>query len=329
MDAGMTTRPRWSTLRLTPRDPLPSMAARLYEAGGWAVRGPPGLDGPAGYPPEVHPARPMATRSPVFTDTHCHLTHLPQGAGAAVDQARADGVDLMVTIGTDLASSAECVHIAATNEGVHAAVGIHPNDAIEATEAVLKRIEELAAHPSVVALGETGLDFFRTGAPPVRQEESFRAHIRIARDLGKALVIHDREAHDDVVRVLLSEAPLPRVIFHCFSGGTDLVDICAEHGWWMSFAGNVTFTNATPLQKAAAAAPLDLLLTETDSPYLTPHPHRGKPNTPSMVAVTTAYLAELHGMATEEMAGAVGANARRAFALPDAAPTDAAPTATA
>lgn len=255
----------------------------------------------------------------MFTDTHCHLTHLPQAAAGAVERAQADGVDLLVTIGTDLASSAECVQIAAAYPGVHAAVGIHPNDAIEATDAVLARVEELAAHHSVVALGETGMDLFRTGAPPIRQEESFRAHIRMARDLDKAVVIHDREAHDDVVRILLDEAPLPRTVFHCFSGGTDLVQTCAAHGWYMSFAGNVTFSNAGPLREAAAAVPLDLLLTETDSPYLTPHPHRGKPNHPSMVAVTTAFLAEQRGMATEELAAVIGANARRAFALEDGA----------
>ncbi len=252
----------------------------------------------------------------MFTDTHCHLTHASAGARAVIDQARADGVTTMVTIGTDLASSAECVQIAASNDEVYAAVGIHPNDAIEATDGVLARIEELAAHPKVVAVGETGLDWFRMGAPAVRQEESFRTHIRIARDHDRTLVIHDREAHDDIVRILLDEAPLPRVVFHCFSGGPDLVATCAEQGWWMSFAGNVTFTNAGALQDAAAKVPLELLLTETDSPYLTPHPHRGQPNTPSMVAITTAFLAEMHGMSTEAMATATSANARRAFALP-------------
>lgn len=253
----------------------------------------------------------------MFTDTHCHLTHLAGGVGAAVDQARADGVATMITIGTDLASSAECVQIAASHQGVYAAVGIHPNDAIEATDAVLRRIEELAAHPRVVALGETGLDFFRNGAPPVRQEESFRTHIRIARDTDRTVVIHDRDAHDDIVRVLLSEVPLPRIVFHCFSGGVELVEICADHRWYTSFAGNVTFKNAQALQRTAIAAPLDLLLTETDSPYLAPHPHRGKPNQPSLVAVTTAFLAQLRDVSTQEMAQITSANARRAFALPD------------
>lgn len=257
------------------------------------------------------------TLANVFTDTHCHLTHAPTGARAAIMQAQVDGVSTMITVGTDLASSAECVQIAASNPGVFAVVGIHPNDAIEATEAVLGRIADLSTHPRVVGVGETGLDYFRQGAPPVRQEESFRSHIRIARDNDRTLVIHDREAHDDIVRILTDEMPLPRVVFHCFSGDADLVATCAEHGWYMSFAGNVTFTNATGLQQAAAKVPLDLLLTETDSPYLTPHPHRGKPNAPSFVTVTTAFLAELFDTDAAGMAAQVTTNAKQAFALPD------------
>lgn len=253
----------------------------------------------------------------MFTDTHCHLAHAPTGAREAVAAAHEAGVTTMVTVGTDLASSAECVQLASIHEGVWAAVGIHPNDSIESTDAVLARIEELATHPRVVAVGETGLDWFREGAPRVRQEESFRAHIRIARDHDRALVIHDREAHDDIVRILVDEMPLPRVVLHCFSGGPDLVATCAEHGWWMSFAGNVTFRNARPLQEAAARVPAELLLTETDSPYLTPHPHRGTTNHPAMVAVTAAFLADLRGVAVEELAETTSANARAAFGLPD------------
>ncbi len=253
----------------------------------------------------------------MFTDTHCHLTHLSGAVSAAVDEANQAGVTTMITVGTDLASSAESVQIATSHPGVYASVGIHPNDSIEATEAVLDRIEDLARHPQVVAVGETGLDWFREGAPRVRQEESFRAHIRIARDLDRTVVIHDREAHDDIVRVLMDEMPLPRVVFHCFSGGPDLVQTCAANGWFMSFAGNVTFSNAADLQVSAKQVPSDLLLTETDSPYLTPHPHRGKPNAPSYVPVTTAFLADLHDIEAEEMARITASNARRAFALPD------------
>lgn len=252
----------------------------------------------------------------VFTDTHCHLSMAPDGVAATLARAHDAGVDTLITVGTDLASSAECVRIAVTTPGVWAAVGIHPNDAIEATDAVLDRIEQLAMGPGVLAVGETGLDWFREGAPRVRQEESFRAHIRIARDHDRTLVIHDRDAHSDIIRVLVDEMPLPRVVFHCFSGGPDLVQTCAEHGWYMSFAGNVTFKNAKELQAAAVLAPVDLLLTETDSPFLSPHPFRGQTNEPARVSVTTAFLGQLHERSPDEMGRLTSDNARRAFAIP-------------
>jgi TatD DNase family protein len=253
----------------------------------------------------------------LYTDTHCHLGFL-NGASPddVVDRAHAADVRTIVTVGVDLASSAECVHATGSYDGVYATVGIHPNNAIEATEHVLARIRTLARHPRVVGIGETGLDWFRDSCPPVRQEESFREHIRLAKELDKALVIHDREAHEDVVRILDDERAPARTVFHCFSGGPDLVEICAQRGWYLSFAGTLTFRNAADLRKAAAVAPLDLIVTETDSPYLSPHPHRGKPNEPARVIHTVAQLAELHGLEPDEMARRTSANARRLFALP-------------
>jgi TatD DNase family protein len=257
----------------------------------------------------------------VYTDTHCHLELIE---GDSIDdvlaRAHGAGVTTMVTVGIDLASSAQAVGTASSCPGVWAAVGIHPNNAIEATDAVLARLANLAQHPRVVGIGETGLDWFREGAPRVRQEESFREHIRLAKELDKALIIHDRDAHDDIVAVLLDEHPPPRTVFHCFSGGVDLARRCAEHGWFMSFAGNVTFRNAPDLRDAAAAAPLELLVTETDSPFLSPHPFRGRPNEPSRVPHTAAQLAELHEVSAEEMGAITSRNARRLFALPDPAP---------
>ena len=252
---------------------------------------------------------------PVYTDTHCHLGHMDVDTDEVVERARAAGVTTMVTVGDDLASSAECVRAASVLPGVHAVVGIHPNNAIEATEHVLARVRDLASHPEVVGIGETGLDFFRDDCPPVRQEESFREHIRLAKELDRALVIHDREAHADVVRVLLDERPPPRTVFHCFSGGPDLVETCAAYGWFMSFAGTVTFRNAPLLREAAALAPVELIVAETDSPYLSPHPHRGKPNEPCRVVHTIAQLAELHDRDAEEMGRVTTANAERLFAL--------------
>ena len=254
----------------------------------------------------------------MFTDTHCHLGLLFEGQDPSevVVRAHESGVTTMITVGVDLASSAECLQAATMYDGVYATIGIHPNNAIEATEHVLKRLADVAEHPLVVGIGETGLDWFREGAPRVRQEDSFRDHIRLAKDLDKALVIHDRDAHDDVVAILLDEHAPERTIFHCFSGDRKLVETCAEHGWYMSFAGNVTFRNAPDLREAAAAAPRELLLTETDSPYLSPHPHRGSPNEPARVQLTVAALAELHETTVEDMAAATSANARRAFRLP-------------
>jgi TatD DNase family protein len=253
----------------------------------------------------------------MYTDTHCHLG-LMNGAPSddVVARAHAAAVTTLVTVGVDLASSAECVGAASDYGGVYAVVGIHPNNAIEATEGVLARIRSIAAHPRVVGIGETGLDWFREGAPRVRQEESFREHIRLAKELGKALVVHDRDAHEDVVRVLDDERAPERTVFHCFSGDVDLANICAERGWYLSFAGNVTFRNAPGLRRAAAATPRELLVTETDSPFLSPHPHRGKPNEPARVVHTAAQLAELHGIEPAEMGAITSANARRLFALP-------------
>ena len=253
----------------------------------------------------------------MYTDTHCHLELLFEGQDqdSTIARARQAGVTTLVTVGVDLASSAEAVQTATYNDGVYASIGIHPNNAIEATEHVLDRLADLAAHPSVVAIGETGLDWFREGAPRVRQQDSFRDHIRLAKDAGKALVIHDRDAHRDVVSILEQESPPERIVFHCFSGDVELVKICAENGWFMSFAGNLTFRNAPHLRQAAAEAPLELLLTETDSPYLSPHPYRGKPNEPARVALTAASLAELHDMTADEMGRQTSDNAARAFAL--------------
>ena len=261
---------------------------------------------------------PAANKAAVYTDTHCHLELLfeEQDQDNMITRAREAGVTTLVTVGVDLASSAEAVQTAAYNDGVYAVIGIHPNNAIEATDHVLARLSDLASHPRVVGIGETGLDWFREGAPRIRQMDSFRDHIRLAKDHDKALVIHDRDAHDDVVAILLDEGAPDRTVFHCFSGDIKLVETCAANGWFMSFAGNVTFRNAPDLREAACAAPLELLVTETDSPYLSPHPFRGKPNEPARVVLTAGALAELHNVGDDEMAAITSANARRLFNLP-------------
>jgi TatD DNase family protein len=252
-----------------------------------------------------------------YVDTHCHLDHhFELSAAEQVHRARQVGVTVMVTVGTDMASSRQAIETAERFDGVYAAVGIHPNDATEATPEVLEAIERLAADPACVAIGETGLDYYRDHTTPAQQDASFRAHIDIARRTDRTLVIHCRDAWDDVLRILDEVGPPERVVMHCFSGDVDVVRRCAERGYYTSFAGNVTFKNAGELRRAAAAVPSGLLLSETDSPYLTPHPHRGAPNDPSYVVFTLRTLAEVRHSAVEDVACLVAANTVRAFDLP-------------
>jgi TatD DNase family protein len=194
----------------------------------------------------------------------------------------------------------------------HASTYPSPTPPLTAAE-VLAEIEALARRPRVVAVGETGLDYYRDHAAPDVQRWWFREHIKIAKRTGKALMIHDREAHADVLRILEEEGPPPRVVFHCFSGDVAMAKHCAEAGYVMSFAGNVTFANAQPLRDAAAAAPPGLLLAETDAPFLTPVPNRGRPNAPAQVAYTLRCLAEVQGLDLAEFCDTVTATAERTF----------------
>lgn len=248
-------------------------------------------------------------------DSHCHLDIMKVPVEEAVADARAVGIRRVVTIGIDLPSSRWAADCAAAHADVYAAVAVHPNETervgAEPPEAVLAEIGALAAQPKVRAIGETGLDYYRNSAAPPVQQEWFRAHIDIAKRTGKALMIHDRDAHEDVLRILAEQGAPEKVIFHCFSGDERIARQCAEAGYVMSFAGNVTFANAQPLRDAAAAAPAGLLLVETDAPFLTPVPHRGKPNAPWLAAHTLRKLAEVKGMDTEELCGEVTRTAER------------------
>jgi len=248
-------------------------------------------------------------------DSHCHFDLMDVVVADAVAAARAVGIERMVTVGVDVETSRWQVATAEQHDGVYAAVAVHPNEAPSATEADWAEIEKLAAHPKVVAVGETGLDHYRTGDDGrPRQEESFRRHIDIAKRTGKALMIHDRDAHDDVMRVLDAEGAPDRVVFHCFSGDAAFARRCAERGYVMSFAGNITFKNAEDLRAAAAVAPAELILVETDAPFLTPMPYRGRPNAPYLVPLTVAALAEVRGADIGAVADAITATAARVFA---------------
>jgi TatD DNase family protein len=256
---------------------------------------------------------PLAVAVP---DAHCHLDLMGDDVRTSVDEARAAGIAPLLTVGIDVASSQWCAATAEQHAGVHATVAIHPNESPSATEEDFAEIARLAGLPQVVAIGETGLDHFRTGEPEwAVQEASFRRHIAIAKESGKALVIHDRDAHDDVLRVLAEEGAPEQTVFHCFSGDAAMARTCAERGFVMSFAGNVTFNNAHDLRAAAAVAPIDQLLGETDAPFLTPVPYRGRPNAPYLVPLTVRALAEVKGVETDTLCAAVAATAARVFGL--------------
>ena len=251
-------------------------------------------------------------------DSHCHLDIMGVDVDAALAEAKAVGIGTVVQVGVDLPSSRWGAELAAQHDDVWAAVALHPNEAGRgaATDEALREIERLAALPHVKAVGETGLDHYRTGPEGhAAQEASFRAHIAVAKATGTALVIHDRDAHDDVLRVLEDEGAPDRVVFHCFSGDEAMARHCAQRGWFLSFAGPLTFKANDGLRAAAAAAPLELLLVETDAPFLTPMPYRGRPNAPYLVPLTVRTLAEVKGTDVDVLCGALAVNGDRAFAL--------------
>jgi TatD DNase family protein len=259
------------------------------------------------------PPAPPALAAPAL-DAHCHLDLMKEPVEAVVAAARAVGIARLVTIGIDVPSSQWQVETARKHEDVFATVAIHPNEAHTADDAAWKAIADLARDPVVVGVGETGLDHFRTEEDGwTQQEESFRRHIAIAKDTHKALVIHDRDAHDDVLRVLESEGPPEHVVFHCFSGDEEFARRCVDRGYVLSFAGNITFKNAQNLRDAAAITPLDQLLVETDAPFLTPMPYRGQPNAPYLVPITVRAVASAQGRADDEVAAGISATAARVF----------------
>ena len=260
------------------------------------------------------------------TDTHCHLDISDAvseadwwSAERALAAAAAVNVTRIVQIGCDLPGARWAVECAEGNDEVIAGVALHPNEAAlleggHALSDALSEIEQLAASPRVRVVGETGLDYFRTGPDGhAAQQASFRAHIDLAKRLDRTLQIHDRDAHDDVLRILLEEGAPARTVFHCFSGDVAMARRCAEQGWFLSFAGTVSFKNAAGLREAAAAVPLDRLLVETDAPYLTPTPWRGRPNASYLVPLTVRALAETTGTDVASLCGQLATNTAAAF----------------
>jgi TatD DNase family protein len=255
-------------------------------------------------------------------DAHAHIEIITNGApdapevGKVLADAKSVGIDRIVQVGYSAEQSEWGVKLAEHWPNVLAAVALHPNEApvVEDLEADLLKIEKLATHPRVRAIGETGLDFFRTEpALQERQKYSFRRHIELAKKVDKALVIHDRDAHRAVLDLLIEEGAPEKTIFHCYSGDAEMARECIENGYILSFAGTLTFKNAPALREAVKLVPVDQLLVETDSPFLAPMPHRGSLNTPAQIPTILRFMAEERGDDVDELANAISNNCERLF----------------
>lgn len=275
------------------------------------------------------PSREHAPAAPdplpiAVVDNHCHLDisrddDPPVPVEEALPAAKAVGVDRIVQIGCDQQSAAWTMEVIERYPQVLGGVAIHPNgapalaDSGELAEA-LAQIEQYAQHPRIRVVGETGLDYFRTGTEGIAaQHESFRAHIEIAKRTGTALQIHDRDAHDDVLRILHEEGAPDRTVLHCFSGDMAMARECVRRGYYLSFAGTVTFKNARDLRNALSVVPTESLLVETDAPYLTPSPHRGRTNASYLVPLTVRAMAETLNIAVPTLCEALSANSESVY----------------
>ena len=256
-------------------------------------------------------------------DSHCDIELIAKSAPdsaevkAVLDEASAAGIEQVVQIGYDLEQSRWSVGVAQAWIGrALAAVALHPNEApvVDDLDEQLREIEELAAHPRVRGIGETGLDYFRTPEElREKQEFSFRSHIAIAKRTNKALIIHDRDAHEDILKVLKEEGAPQKVIFHCYSGDAQMAKECIRAGYFLSYSGTVTFKNAPDLREALKITPLTNLLVETDAPFLTPAPFRGALNSPAQIARTIRFMAEVLERPVEELCHATRENALALF----------------
>ncbi|HEX5903960.1 MAG TPA: TatD family hydrolase [Actinomycetota bacterium] len=260
-----------------------------------------------------NPEPPRQTPGPAgIVDTHCHLFLLEGDPAFAVEVSRAAGVETLVCVGIDPGSSRRSLELAESFRGVFATAGMHPHEASEFDARAGAEIEELLGNPLVVGVGECGLDFFRMRSPREDQERVLRTHVGLARESGLPLVVHVRDAWPDILRVL-DEGSAEQVVLHCFSGDADIARACTDRGWYLSFAGNVTYPKNAHLRDAAGAAPLDRILVETDSPFLAPQRLRGRDNVPANVVDAIEEIAAARGEPVENVRTATAENARRAF----------------
>jgi len=255
---------------------------------------------------------PQASVEAGAVDTHCHLFLLDGEPASAVEAARRAGVSRMVCVGIDPTSSHRSVELAESFRGVFATAGMHPHTASDLDDPAGADIEELLANPLVVGVGECGLDYYRMKSPREDQERAFRLHVRWGRELDKPLVVHVRDAWEDAVRIL-DEEDAERVVLHCFSGDPEIAVACGDRGWFMSFAGNVTYPKNEHLRQAASVAPGDRLLVETDSPFLAPQRLRGRDNEPANAIAVVEELARVRAVPVPEMLATTTANALTAF----------------
>jgi TatD DNase family protein len=272
---------------------------------------------------DAAPPAPEPLAAAVF-DAHTHLDAMAQRAGReptaefvaeAMTAARAVGVTRVITVGDTIASSRWCVAAAEGHPDVFAAVAVHPTEVEGMTDADYAELEALAAHPKVVSIGETGLDYYWDRVEPAAQQLHFRRHIDLAKRTGKTLMIHDRDAHADVLRILTEEGAPDRVVFHAFSGDAAMARACVEAGYVLSVPGVISFTNAAALRDAVSAISVHHVVVETDAPFLTPHPYRGRPNAPYLLPLTVRALATVLGCDVNDLCEAVSITGNRLFGL--------------
>jgi len=253
--------------------------------------------------------------STFFVDTHIHLDLIKRNAQEVVRDAAEKKVTKMVTIGIDLESSKIALEFASRYEGVYAAIGFHPHESKFLDEENLKELEKLAKKDKVVAIGETGLDYYWKHSNLACQMEAFRKQVILAGKLNLPLIIHDRDAHQDALKILAEEAKSLKVLLHCFSGDLDMAKVCIERGYYLGIGGVVTFNNAKKLRAIVKEISLESLVLETDSPYLAPHPFRGKPNEPKYIPLIAERIAELKGVSVKEVAERTSANSKEIFGI--------------
>jgi len=253
----------------------------------------------------------------MFIDSHTHLTmeEFNQDRDKVIRRAKEAGVDLMITIGTTLDDSREAISLAGQYEAVYATIGIHPHDVKDIDDLTYDSLKELAKMDKVVAYGEIGLDFFRNLSPKEAQIRSFGEQLELANELRLPIIIHDRHAHREILEMLKGWRGNGGV-FHCFSGDYDMAKRCLDMGFYISIPGTVTFENSARLQEVTRLIPLDGLLLETDAPYLSPHPHRGKRNESAYIVHTAERVAEIKGLSLKEVGSMTSQNAKVLFNLP-------------